>query len=117
MLEQIISKVRHILKDAQQKLSVESAAAIEQVYNDIVALNAYINKELAALESNANLEPGSIKAARRPSTSGSSSTWRSRRRIEASTYSASAFRGSMSSTWRAASMVSTTTPTSCKKTT
>ena len=65
MLEQIISKVRHILKDAQQKLSVESAAAIEQVYNDIVALNAYINKELAALESNSNLEPGSIKAARR----------------------------------------------------
>jgi hypothetical protein len=65
MLEQIISKVGHFLKDAQQKLSVESAAAVEQVYNDIVALNAYINKELAALESNSKLDQGSKKAARR----------------------------------------------------
>jgi hypothetical protein len=65
MLEQIISKVRHIIKDAQPTLSVESVAAIEQVYNDIVSLNAYINKELAALESNSTLEPESIKAARR----------------------------------------------------
>ncbi len=65
MLEQVISKVRRILKDAQQKLSVESAAAVEQVYNDIVVLNDFIDKELDAVNSNSNLDERGKKTARR----------------------------------------------------
>lgn len=45
MLKDSISKTRQALKEAQQKYSVESAAAIEQVYGDIKNLNTFINKE------------------------------------------------------------------------
>jgi hypothetical protein len=65
MLKQTISKARRILKDAQQNLPVESAAAVEQVYNDIVVLNNFINKELSAVEINSSLDESSKKAARR----------------------------------------------------
>ncbi len=65
MLEQVISKVRRILKDAQQKLSVEAAAAVEQVYNDIVVLNDFIDKELDAVNSNSNLDERGKKTAKR----------------------------------------------------
>jgi hypothetical protein len=46
MLKDFISKIRQALKEAQQKYSVESAAAIEQVYGDIKNLNTFINKEV-----------------------------------------------------------------------
>jgi hypothetical protein len=46
MLKDAISKTRQALKKAQQKYSVESAAAIEQVYGDIKNLNTFINKEV-----------------------------------------------------------------------
>ncbi len=46
MLKDSISKTRQALKEAQQKYSVESAAAIEQVYGDIKNLNTFINKEV-----------------------------------------------------------------------
>jgi hypothetical protein len=65
MLEHVLSKARRILKDAQQKFSVKSAAAVEQVYNDIVNLNDFIGKELAALEANAALDEIGKKKARR----------------------------------------------------
>jgi len=65
MLEKILSKVRHILIDVHQRLSVESATAIEQVYNDIVILNDFISKELYAVESNSSLDAISQKVARR----------------------------------------------------
>ena len=65
MLEQILSKARRILKDAQQMLTVESAAAVEQVYNDIVVLNDFIDAELYAVEKNPDLDEISKKAARR----------------------------------------------------
>jgi len=65
MLEKILSKVRHILIDAHQRLSVESAAAIEQVYNDIVILNDFISQELYAVESNSSLDAINQKVARR----------------------------------------------------
>jgi len=45
-LKDAISKTRQALKEAQQKYSVESAAAIEQVYGDIKNLNTFINKEV-----------------------------------------------------------------------
>ena len=41
MLEKIISKAHRILTDAQQRLSVDSVAAIEKVYYD----QAYIPKK------------------------------------------------------------------------
>jgi len=65
MLEKILSKARRILIDAHQRLSGESAAAIEQVYNDIVILNDFIRKELTAVESNSSLDAISQKVARR----------------------------------------------------
>ena len=46
MLKDAISKTRQALKKAQQKYSVESAAAIEQVYGDIKNLNTFIDKEV-----------------------------------------------------------------------
>lgn len=46
MLKDAISKTRQALEEAQQKYSVESAAAIEQVYGDIKNLNTFINKEV-----------------------------------------------------------------------
>jgi hypothetical protein len=65
MLEHVLSKARRILKDAQQKFSVESAAAVEQVYKDIVNLNDFIGNELAAIEANAALDEIGKKKARR----------------------------------------------------
>jgi hypothetical protein len=65
MLEEVISKARRMAKDAQQRLSVESASVAEQVFTDIVALNNFINKELSAVESNSSLDESSKKAARR----------------------------------------------------
>ena len=65
MLQKIILKAGRILKDAHQKLSAEPVAGVEQMYNDIVALNDYINKELSAVESNSSLDAISKKAARR----------------------------------------------------
>lgn len=49
MLQHITSKIREIVKDAQKTLPVESAAAIEGVYGDILNLNNSINKKLRAL--------------------------------------------------------------------
>ena len=65
MLDKILSKARRIFRDAQQRLSTESAAAIEQVYNDMVALKDFISKELYAVETNSSLDAMSKKAARR----------------------------------------------------
>lgn len=65
MLELAISKARHILNNAQQKLSVESAVAVEQVFNDIVVLNDFINKELYAIKNNSGFDEIGKKAARR----------------------------------------------------
>jgi hypothetical protein len=65
MLEHALSRALRILKEAQQKFSVESAAAIEQVYNDIVNLNDFIEKELTAIEANVELDEKGKKSARR----------------------------------------------------
>jgi hypothetical protein len=65
MLEKIISRAHRILVDAQPRLSAESAAALEQVYNDIVALRDFIVKELSAVEVDSSLDAPSKKAARR----------------------------------------------------
>jgi hypothetical protein len=65
MLEHIISKTRQMVKDAQQSLPVESAAAIEGVYGDIVNLNNLINKKLNSIENNTNINAAAKKTAKR----------------------------------------------------
>lgn len=65
MLEPALSKVRHILEEARQKFSVASAAAIEQVYNEIVQLDHFIEKELTAIKADAELDERGKKRARR----------------------------------------------------
>ena len=56
MLKEAIIKARNALKEAQQKYSVESAAAIEQVYADIKNLNTFINKEIDIIDSDRDLD-------------------------------------------------------------
>lgn len=65
MLEHIISKARQMVKDAQNSLPVESAAAIESVYGDIVNLNNLIGKKLIAIENDITLSEIAKKTARR----------------------------------------------------
>ncbi len=55
MLKDVISKARRTLKETQQKHSIESAAAVEQVYADIKTLNTFINIEVDQIESDRNL--------------------------------------------------------------
>lgn len=56
MLKDAISKARKTLKEAQQTHSIESAAAVEQVYADIKNLNTFINNEVDQIESDRNLK-------------------------------------------------------------
>ena len=65
MLEHIISKARQMVKDAQNSLPVESAAAIESVYGDIVNLNNLISKKLITIDNDITLSDISKKTARR----------------------------------------------------
>ena len=55
MLKDAISKARQAVKEARQKYSVESAAAVEQVYGDIKKLNTLIIKEVEIIESDRDL--------------------------------------------------------------
>jgi hypothetical protein len=54
-----------MVKDAQNSLPVESAAAIESVYGDIVNLNNLISKKLIAVDNDITLSDISKKTARR----------------------------------------------------
>ncbi len=65
MLEHIISKARQMVKDAQNTLPVESAAAIESVYGDIVNLNNLISKKLTDVDNDITLSELAKKTARR----------------------------------------------------
>ena len=65
MLEHILSKTRQMVKEAQQSFPVESAAAIESVYGDIVNLNNLIIKKLNSIENNTNINAVAQKAAKR----------------------------------------------------
>ena len=65
MLKEAIAKARKALKEAQQKYSVETAAAIEQVYADIKNLNTFINREIDIIDSDRNLNDRSKSNERR----------------------------------------------------
>ena len=65
MLKAVISRANQILRDAQQRLSLESADAVEKVCIRIENLNDYINKEMDRIEENAKLTAGARSNARR----------------------------------------------------
>jgi hypothetical protein len=65
MLDYVISEVRLILEEAQQKLSKELAAPIEQIYQDIEKLNIFISKEIAIVENNNRLDGTAKRIAKR----------------------------------------------------
>jgi hypothetical protein len=56
MLKDAISKARKALNEVQHKYSVESAAAVEQVYADIKNLNTFINRELEIIDTDSILD-------------------------------------------------------------
>ena len=65
MLQHITLKIREIVQDAQKTLPVESAAAIEGVYGDILNLNNSINKKLKIIENDINLHAIAKRTAKR----------------------------------------------------
>ena len=65
MLQHITLKIREIVQDAQKTLPVESAAAIESVYGDILNLNNLINKKLKNIENDVNLSASAKRTAKR----------------------------------------------------
>ena len=65
MLAQTLAKVQLLLEEAQQKLSKESVAVIERVYNDVVNLNNFIKKKVAEAENDKSLDSVQKRAAKR----------------------------------------------------
>ena len=65
MLKDAISKIGKTIKQARQTYSVESVAAIEQVYADIKNLNTFINKESDRIESDKDINDGAKRNERR----------------------------------------------------
>ena len=55
MLKDVIKKSGFILKDAQQRLPLQSADTVENVYVSIEKLNSFINKEMDRIERNPKL--------------------------------------------------------------
>lgn len=65
MLAQTVAKVQLLLKEAQQKLSKESVAVIESVYNDVINLDNFIKKRVTEAENNKNLDSIQKRAVKR----------------------------------------------------
>jgi hypothetical protein len=65
MLKAVISRANQILRDAQQRLPVESADVIEKVCVNIENLNDFINQEMERIKGNAKLDAGTRSSARR----------------------------------------------------
>ena len=64
-MKDAISKAGLILEDARQRLPVETAATIEQVYGDIEHLNQFVKMQAAAIEADADLNAQAKSTARR----------------------------------------------------
>jgi hypothetical protein len=65
MLKAVISRANYILKDAQQRLPVESVDVIEKVCLDIETLNDYISQEMGRIAGNSKLDAVAKSNARR----------------------------------------------------
>ena len=55
MLKSVISRANLILKEAQQRLPVQAADAVEKVFTSIENLNNFINKEIERIEKDPKL--------------------------------------------------------------
>ena len=65
MLEHLLSKARQILQEAQQSLSVDMAAFIEQVYGDIETLINFVKRGFDIIENSLDLDENAKRTARR----------------------------------------------------
>ena len=65
MLAQTLAKAQLLLEEAQQRLSKESVAVIERVYNDVVNLNNFIKKKVVEAENDKSLDAIQKRAAKR----------------------------------------------------
>jgi hypothetical protein len=65
MLAQTLAKVQLLLEEAQQKLSKESVAILERVYNDVVNLDNFIKKKVVDIENDKSLDSIQKRAAKR----------------------------------------------------
>jgi hypothetical protein len=65
MLAHTLAKVQLLLEEAQQKLSKESVAVIERVYNDVVGLNTFIKKKVIEAEKDKSLDSIQKRSAKR----------------------------------------------------
>ena len=65
MLKDVIKKAGFILEDAQQRLPLQSADTVENVYVGIENLNSFINKEMDRIEKNINLSDLERRSAQR----------------------------------------------------
>lgn len=55
MLKDVIEKANLILKDAQQRLTIQSVDAVEKIFISIEDLNKFINNKMNQIESNPKL--------------------------------------------------------------
>ena len=65
MLKDVLKKAGFILKDVQQRLPIQSADTVENVYISIENLNNFMNKEMDRIERNPNLSDLERSGARR----------------------------------------------------
>ena len=65
MLDNVISQSRILLKEAQQKLPVEAADDLKQVYSEIYSLNVFLNKEIESTVKDEKLESSARRDAKR----------------------------------------------------
>jgi hypothetical protein len=65
MLDNVISRARILLKEAQQKLPVEAADDLKQVYSEIYSLNVFLNKEIESTVKDEKLDGGAKRDAKR----------------------------------------------------
>ena len=65
MLNNVISEIRLIVKDARQNLPVEFANIIESAYGEIVELNNFLNKKLSAIDNDQDLDDTAKSQAKR----------------------------------------------------
>jgi hypothetical protein len=65
MLDNVISRARIILKEAQQKLPAEAADDVKQVYSEIYNLKASLNKEVESTVNDEKLDGSAKRDAKR----------------------------------------------------
>ena len=65
MLKDVLKQAGYILKDVQQRLPIQSADTVENVYISIENLNKFINKEMDRIERNPQLSDLEKSGARR----------------------------------------------------